>query len=100
MKQSISYRRLVDISWPRIAYIKSVVSAVFVGFCKKIPMKVQDIIHKPKLKILDVFFTPFVFYKLRPGTKQVFYGNDIVIGMSELNPSRILKSPPPVQFWA
>lgn len=93
MKQAVANFCLMNIPWFRVGDVKSVIRAMPIGFLFKLVMQKKNIVHKSQLKLLDIFFLSFAFYKFLPRAEQIFYRNDIVISMSELN--HPLNSTPP-----
>ena len=58
-------------------------------------MQVENIIHKPQLKFLDIFLAALSFYKLVPRIKQIFRWNDILVGMNTSRTEHTFKITPP-----
>ena len=51
--------------------------------------------HQIVLEMLDIGTGPLATRKLFPRLKQIFYGNDTLVAMDELNASHIIEAPPP-----
>ena len=60
-------------------------------------MERENVVHEVRLKLLYILLLPFASQKLLPRFEQVFYRNDIVVGMQE---NTSLTTPPPQEFVA
>ncbi len=58
-------------------------------------MERQDVVHEVVLKLLNIGTRPLATGKLFPRFKQIFDGDDTLVGMSELPENHINEAPPP-----
>jgi hypothetical protein len=61
-------------------------------------MKQNDITHQVAFEFLHVFPFPFSFYEFSPSFEQIWERDDIIVSMSEFDPSHTMKAPPPTDF--
>ena len=96
VKQPVAHARLMDVAGLGVGYLERFVYAVAVRPIFQVAMERKNIIHQLVLKLLHIFFLPLASDELPPRSKQIFPRDDILVGMSELNPPRV--SPPPTGF--
>ncbi len=67
MEESVADARFVDVSWLRIANIKSLITAVDIGFVFEFGVEQEDVIHEVKGKFLDILFVSLSSHEFFPG---------------------------------
>jgi len=88
MQEPIADRSLVDVARLRVVDFECFVCAVAVRFGFEIVVERKDVVHQAMLKILHVFLLALPTDKLAPRGEQILDRNDILVGMSENNPTR------------
>ena len=99
MEQSVPHARFVDVAWFWVGDVERVIRRMCVGFCSKLAVERDDVGHQVSLKLQDIFSHFLTRQKLLPRKEEIFDRNDMLVCMSELNPSHTQKStPPPATF--
>ena len=98
VKQAISDFGFVDIARLGIIDLEEFVRRMLVCLGGQVIMKGDDVGHEIALEFLDVLPVTFSSHKFIPCLKKIFDGNDIIVGMSELDPTQTMKAPPPTGF--
>ena len=93
--EPVAHARFVNVAGLRVADLERAVVAVPVCFLFQIATKREYVVHQAMLEFLYVFLLTLPFHKLLSRRKQILDGNDIVVGMSELDALRV---PPPNRF--
>ena len=96
MEQAVMHARLVDIARLGVGDTEVVVASVFVDFVFELLVQSKYVVHQISLKFLHILLASLAPQKFLPRFEQVFYRNDIVVGMSEQNP-RV--DPPPAGIF-
>jgi len=98
VEKAVAHGCFMDVAGLRVVDFEGLVGAMSVGSLCQVSMECQEVVHQPMLELLHVGFLSFAPHKLPPGGKQVLDGNDILVGMSELNTPR--NAPPQSSFAA
>src|SRR3989338_10892305 len=75
----------MDMSPFWVINIKSMISAMRICLIDQLGMKLYNMIHQVTRKFLYIWFRFFANNKFLPSQKEVFYRNNILIRMSQLD---------------
>ena len=78
----------MDVARLGVRDLEGMVAAMSIRLAFQIPMKLKYIIHQAMLEFLHIILLSLTAQELLPCAKQVLYRDDILVGMSELNPPR------------
>ena len=98
MQQSVTHTGFMNISWLGVGYVEGVVATMNVRFDLEFLVEIKNIVEQPILKFLYVRFLLLSPQEFLPRCKQIFYRNDIVVGIGMSDPSP--QMPPPQEFVA
>jgi len=66
VEEPVGNSSLVNISRFRIANIKFLIVAVFIGIIQKVGLKLKNIVHQINRKKLNIFFAFLAFHEFKP----------------------------------
>ena len=91
VEEAVAYGGFMDVAGFWVVHFEVFVAAVGIGASGEVAVEREDVVHQIALEILHVVASAFPSQEFSPCLKEILDRDDIVIGMSELNP---LKQPP------
>jgi hypothetical protein len=93
MQQAVAHACFVYVAGLGVADTKVFVPAVLVCALFQVALEREDVVHECVLEFLHVLLLALAAHEFTPCGEQVFYRDDILVWMSELNATRT--TPPP-----
>lgn len=98
MHEPIAYACLVDISWLWVADLEVRVATMPVCACCKIGVELGYVLYEPILECLNILLFLLTTKKFLPRVEQVVGGNDMVVGMTDVDLTHSSEATPPRRF--
>ena len=99
VQEAVTHTRLVYVAWFRVANSEVFVAAVAVRACYKVAMQRENVLHQIAPEFLHVLLSAFASHEFLPGSKKIFYQNDILVCMQGGDAGHGYKTTPPPETF-